>query len=921
MAGSISPARAFTHIPDGWGSNGGSGGGSGAGGGGWANGAQQGLDGGGSSGLGGGGGGGAGGAASPYPGGGAGGAGNLTDGGTGGPTTGGSGFPGVDGDSSADHYPGGGGGGGAHGYSDITTVALPTSAATGGNGGNGGSGYSTGGGGGGGGGGAGASIPYVFAPGYGDLGTLGVALTGGNGGNGGAGSSGGNGGGGGLGFFVYTFPYPNAGNSSLSVSSVIHGGNGGHGGGDPGSGGAGGVGGAGIGVYSDGSGTMTLTLTSAAVVTGGNGGAAGATGGTYGAGGIGIVGSQLHLILDPGASVSGGLAGNGVDRGNAIVFTNDAGDDNSLQLLGNGGTSGQTYASIIGNVVAVSSGTDVLKLSGQGGVFNLQNMGSQFQNFATVSIDTTGTWITTGTTGVPEVGTPVWHVDAGTLQLGDNSTAATMYGAVTVNSGGTLSAGFLPSTVHGTITFNSGSTYLVHVAPGDEHSLITATGAVTLTGGNVMVTAVPGSYAPNATYTILSGSSVTGTFGGVTSDYAFLTPSLSYDAEDVFLTLVYTGVNFSAYAHTSNQVDVAGAAQALGIGNPVFDALMQLSAGAVPASLNQLTGEVYASAATVMQNQSFYLRDAVGKRLDQSLPAASATGALSYAAVKAGPQTARLSADWTPTLWMQGYGAWGNEFSNGNAATISSSIGGFFAGLDAEVAGTARAGLVAGFSKTNLDVTDRGSSGSIDNVDLGLYAGGQFGVVGLKGGVSYTWHDVSLGRSIVFPGFLGSTTSSYTQGTTQVFGEVNTMFAVSAFDVQPFADLAYVHLSGATFTEGGPSAAALTADVSSLDTVYGTLGLRVATSTKLAGRTLTPSATLGWQYAFNDTTPLSTMRFAGGAQPFSIEGVPIAQNAALLGAGLAYDLADNAKVSVNYVGQVASTTSNNAFTAQVSVKF
>jgi hypothetical protein len=47
------------------------------------------------------------------------------------------------------------------------------------------------------------------------------------------------------------------------------------------------------------------------------------------------------------------------------------------------------------------------------------------------------------------------------------------------------------------------------------------------------VLAQPGTYARNTTYTILSANGgVSGTYTGVSSNFAFLTPSLSYSAND-----------------------------------------------------------------------------------------------------------------------------------------------------------------------------------------------------------------------------------------------------------------------------------------------------------------------------------------------------------------------------------------------------
>ena len=47
-----------------------------------------------------------------------------------------------------------------------------------------------------------------------------------------------------------------------------------------------------------------------------------------------------------------------------------------------------------------------------------------------------------------------------------------------------------------------------------------------------------GAYGPSTTYTILTANGGrTGTFASATSSLPFLIPSLSYDANDVFLTL------------------------------------------------------------------------------------------------------------------------------------------------------------------------------------------------------------------------------------------------------------------------------------------------------------------------------------------------------------------------------------------------
>ncbi|MDQ0346050.1 autotransporter outer membrane beta-barrel domain-containing protein [Ancylobacter vacuolatus] len=419
-----------------------------------------------------------------------------------------------------------------------------------------------------------------------------------------------------------------------------------------------------------------------------------------------------------------------------------------------------------------------------------------------------------------------------------------------------------------------------------------------------------GVYDTNTTYTIITTTgTVSGTFGSVISEYAFLTPTLGYDAQNVFLTLTYNNVDFAGHAATANQAAVAWSAQALGSGSKVYDAVLELSDQNAGRAFDALSGEAYASVGTVIQQQSIYLRDAVSGRLRQSL---SAPGAAPLA-YRPGPQTAALAEGLAPTLWAQGYGGWGDTSSNGNAANISNTVGGFLMGADVAMAENARAGLFAGYSRSDFDVSGRASSGSINNVDLGLYAGARIGAVALRGGASYTWHELSMSRTVVLPGFWEPSKGSDTTGTAQLFGELGYDMEVGALAFEHLIGLAYVNVSGASLNEQG-GAAALAVSTDAMSTFYTTLGVRLATTVDVGGQALTPYATLGWLHAFGDVTPTATMQFSRGATPFTISGVPVAEDALLLEAGLSYALSPTAQIGASYAGQLASGAALNAFT-------
>ncbi|UOK70665.1 autotransporter domain-containing protein [Ancylobacter polymorphus] len=550
---------------------------------------------------------------------------------------------------------------------------------------------------------------------------------------------------------------------------------------------------------------------------------------------------------------------------------------------------GSTIGFVYGTYSYAGSGVISGAVFVQGGELHL--IANEFANASSLTLDSGGT-------------------------LSGNGTVANLV----VKNGGIVAPGNSPGTiaVNGTVELKAGSTYRVDVTPTGAHDLIIASGAATIEStAMVQLVAEAGRYKPTETYAILTATGgVTGTFASVEEDYAFLDGALSYDANNVYLTLTSNSASFTDYARTPNQLGTAVAAQALGGGNAVYDALLLLSENAVPAAFDALSGEAYASVSSVLQQQSIYVRDAVSGRLRQALTAPG----VSPLAYGPGPVKAQLAEGYAPTLWAQGYGGWGNTYGNGNAASISNTIGGFLMGADVSVAENARAGLFGGYSRSTFDVDGRSSSGSASNYDLGLYAGAQFGAVALRGGAAYTWHDLSMSRSVVFPGFAESLKGNDTTGTAQVFGEIGYDVEVGAIAFEPFLGLAYVNVSGASLGEQG-GAAALSVSTDDMSTFYSTLGVRLATTVEVGGRTLTPYATLGWQHAFGDVTPNSTMQFAGGLTPFSVSGVPVAEDALLVEAGLSYALSPTAQIGATYAGQLAGDASQNAFTAQFSLKF
>lgn len=492
-------------------------------------------------------------------------------------------------------------------------------------------------------------------------------------------------------------------------------------------------------------------------------------------------------------------------------------------------------------------------------------------------------------------------------------------GAVTVNSGGMLAPGNSIGTLNvATITFNAGSTYEVELndggfVAGTNNDLINATGTVNIdSGASVHVTPENGTddgstYLPG-TYTIITTTSgVNGTFDPtVTDDFAFLAFTLDYDTQNVYLisSLDPTGP-CNALTLTFNQGETCGGVFSVGSGT-VYSAVLALSNAEAPVALDLLSGEIHASARTTLLQDSRFAREAALGRLRNALNGAGARGQMEQDDSKG------------VTLWGHAFGSWGHWNSDGNAARMDRDTGGFLLGADGKVLDNVHLGALAGYSRTSLNIGDRTSSGTVDTYTLGAYAGGAWDAFSLKGGVAHSWHSLDVNRSVTFTGFSDQLSASYNARTLQAYTEAAYNIETGNVRVEPFANLASVHLNADGYSETG-GAAALTGSGSSGTATFTTLGIRGETQADLGGLDATLLGGLGWRHAFGDT-PNATHAFAGG-NAFTVAGVPRARDRLVLDAGFEVNFAENATFSLSYNGQVGSDLSDHGAKASINISF
>jgi autotransporter-associated beta strand protein len=362
------------------------------------------------------------------------------------------------------------------------------------------------------------------------------------------------------------------------------------------------------------SGTGSLTLLDGTVtLTGTNT----YSGGTTVSGGI-LQGTTMSLqgnILNNSSVVFNQLT-NGTYAGNMSgtgMLTKSGGG--TLILEGNNSYSGGTIVS--GGVLqGTTSSIQGAILNNASVVFNQAGSGTYAGNMSgTGSMTLQGGGLLAMTGNNTYTGPTT--VNASTLVVNGS-----VVGNVILNNGGTLggtgSIGTLtsnggivaPGNSIGTLTVNgnfaqNGGTYVVEANAAGQSDRVNVTGTATINGAGVQVVAASGSYGNSTTYTILNATGgVSGTYTGVTSNFAFLTPSLSYDANNVFLTLALQGAAFSGFGgNTVNQRAVGFAldqsyASATGDFATVIGALAGLSTQQAPYTLNQISGQPYADFGT-----------------------------------------------------------------------------------------------------------------------------------------------------------------------------------------------------------------------------------------------------------------------------------------------------------------------------------
>ncbi len=608
-------------------------------------------------------------------------------------------------------------------------------------------------------------------------------------------------------------------------------------------------------------------------------------------------------------------------------------DSGTLVLSGANTYSGGTTVSggtLIGNTTSLQGNildnATLVFQQNANGLFNgsLSGLGAMLKRG-------TGTLLLTGDN--PFSGTVA--VDQGVLQVGSRAARASLGAQVTVANGAGLSGnGSVGSVVnHGVVASGSeagtlsvagnltnASDGVLALTVSSPTATPLAVGGTATLGGALQVNSLA-PFTGNTTYSLITaGGGVNGSFSAADlPQYAFLNSALVYDANAVNLVVSRNGNSFADVAATGNQFRTATALSNNGpAGAALQNEIVNLSVAGARNAFDSLSGEIHASTASAILEDSRYVRDAVNDRMRQ--PSCSAADDPRRALAPSDNQLSSNGCHGEMVGWARALGAWGESDGDSNAAKLDRNLSGFMLGTDKQLDDQWRVGMAAGYTRSDLDAHDRRSDATVESYHLAAYLNSQFDALAVRLGAAYSWHDIETKRNVSVGSYNDRLKANYDARSAQVFGEVGYTIEAGGIALEPFAGLAYVNYDTDKAKEKG-GVGRLEADADQ-DITFSTLGVRAGKVITLAnGGQFTPRAAIGWRHAFGDTKPDADLTFIDGGASFSTQGVPIAKDSAIVEAGVDFQISPTGKLGVGYSGQLSNDSNDHAMTISFSLGF
>ncbi|MBV6304470.1 autotransporter domain-containing protein [Candidimonas humi] len=415
--------------------------------------------------------------------------------------------------------------------------------------------------------------------------------------------------------------------------------------------------------------------------------------------------------------------------------------------------------------------------------------------------------------------------------------------------------------------------------------------------------------------------------------------------------------------------DADGDGRDNGAGDPgpgLYDRVVALDPAGARAAFRQLSGSWGGSLWSAMVEDSRYVREAV---LDAANPYSTWNSVADSAARDSGPSTLHRTGNSAPgtasdvgpdrayssisipgsvsdsvfrpggaaggpaparspwRFWSRAFHASAERADSGGAFGDGRDTQGLVLGATRELEQDTVAGLYLGFQRSRLRRADGMADASIDGVHAGLSLAGR-GAGGLYVlGAGYSWQRLNSTRRVILGDWRDTLRDDYRAGLFQVFGEWSLPLrlaadASGAAVLEPYARLAWVRADTRGHAESGADAA-LDVDPTATATWFGALGLRLTGTVAGPAGPVQLRAAAAWRRAGGDLRAVTEQRFRHSARhaSFHSQGQPIRRDAWTLDLGLRASLARDAELSLAYMGQYGSGSSDHGAMLSLSWRF
>ena len=435
--------------------------------------------------------------------------------------------------------------------------------------------------------------------------------------------------------------------------------------------------------------------------------------------------------------------------------------------------------------------------------------------------------------------------------------------------------------IGGNFISNASGVYEVEVNAAGQSDKLNVTGTATLNGGTVSVLGADGAYKLRTDYIILTAGNILGGFANVTDNLTFLDPSLRYDQQNVYLTLIRNATRFGDAVGPGNEAltpNQKAVAESLDIISPavaqvpltepsdmraVIDAIIPMSWGEYVSALDQMGGLVHTTIGEVTFSSFHRYMGAINSRMGgfiaggpsmsfsgQEAMLASRAGNLSDAGntllAAMGNSGMAKSPSWG--LWGQGYGNIGDRRGEDISSRYNYDTAGGVIGFDRQVSAPLLLGVSIGYSQGDVrmkDLSERADIRSLQGSLYGIYTSGPW----YAGSVlAYGFNSYDTERNMAFGGLSRKATADYNAHTMGAYLEGGVKIKTRDLDIIPAASLTASHIIRESFNEEGAGALSLNAEEEKSSYVLSSLGVKFMKECAVSWGVVIPEFKVSWDH-------------------------------------------------------------------------